>query len=96
MVLPSRGIVAAILIATQMVLGGSILFSRHFYKSLIALRSVLAILVLGQRCVVPAGGIVLLLPWTIGSCGILGAGLMNGSNEAALWAVPAFGPGSVC
>lgn len=88
MVLPSWGIFVAILIVTRFVFGGSTIFSIHFYNSLIALASFLAILALGQGSVVLAGGLDLSLPWTIAFCGILGAGLMNGSNEAALWAIP--------
>lgn len=88
MVMPSWAIFAVILIVTQLVFGGSTIFSMHFYNSLIALTSFLAILALGQGSVVLAGGLDLSLPWTIAFCGILGAGLMNGSNEAAVWAVP--------
>ena len=43
-----------------------------------------------------SGGLDLSVPWTIGFCGILAAGLIQGSNVATLWAVPlALGVGAL-
>ena len=88
MVLPAYVFFLVALIATQLVYGGSTIVSLHFYNSLIVLASFLAILALGQGAVILAGGLDLSLPWTITFCGILAAGLMNGSDAAALWVVP--------
>ncbi len=77
-----------VLVATQFVLGNSLL-SWHFYNSLIVLGSFLAILALGQGTVILTGGLDLSLPWTIGCCGILCAGLLKGSDAALIYALPA-------
>ena len=58
--------------------------------------SFLAILALGQGAVILSGGLDLSVPWTIGFCGILAAGLIQGSNAATFWAVPlALGVGAL-
>lgn len=88
MVLPAYVILVLVLLATQFVYGGDTIFSLRFYNSLAPLVSFLAILALGQGVVVMSGGLDLSIPWTIAFCGILGAGLMQGSNEAAVWVIP--------
>jgi len=87
-VLPAYIVLVLVLIATQLVYGGNTIFSLRFYNSLAPLVSFLAILALGQGVVVMSGGLDLSVPWTIAFCGVLGAGLMQGSNEAAIWAIP--------
>ena len=88
MVLPAYLIFALVLVATQVIFGGDTIFSLRYDNSLVALASFLAILALGQGTVILAGGLDLSLPWTIAFCGILAAGLINGSDAAALWVVP--------
>ena len=77
-----------VLAVTQAVLGHTLL-SWNFYDSLIVLGSFLAILALGQGTVILTGGLDLSLPWTIGFCGILCAGLLKGSDAAMIYAIPA-------
>ena len=77
-----------VLFATEAVLGHSLL-SWTYYDRLIVLGSFLAILALGQGAVILTGGLDLSLPWTIGLCGILCAGLLKGSDAAMIYAVPA-------
>jgi len=86
--LPAYLCFLAILAATQIVLGNTIL-SWPYYDSLIVLGCFLAILALGQGAVILTGGLDLSLPWTIGLCGILCAGLLSGSDAALVYAVPA-------
>lgn len=88
MVLPAYVVLVLVLIATQFIYGGDTIFSLRFYNSLAPLVSFLAILALGQGVVVMSGGLDLSTPWTIAFCGVLGAGLMQGSNEAAIWVIP--------
>jgi ribose transport system permease protein len=87
-VLPAFACFVIVVIVTQLVLGSTVL-SWTYYNSLIVLGSFLAILALGQGTVILTGGLDLSLPWTIGFCGILCAGLIKGSNVATLYAVPA-------
>jgi ribose transport system permease protein len=62
--------------------------SWSYYDSLIVLSAFLAILALGQGTVILTGGLDLSVPWTIGLCGILLAGLVKGSDAALLYALP--------
>ena len=59
-----------------------------YCNSLIVLTSFLAILALGQGTVILTGGLDLSVPWTIGLSGILLAGMVKGSDEALLYALP--------
>ena len=77
-----------VLVATQFVLGHSLL-SWRYYDSLIVLGSFLAVLALGQGTVILTGGLDLSVPWTIGCCGIFCAGLLKGSDAALVYALPA-------
>jgi ribose transport system permease protein len=74
-------------IVTQIVLGHA-LDSWKYWNSLIVLGTFLTILALGQGTVILTGGLDLSLPWTIGLCGILLAGLVKGSDAAFVWALP--------
>lgn len=87
-VMPAYLCLIAVIIVTQFVYGGSTIFGWKYYDSLIVLGSFLAILALGQGSAILTGGLDLSLPWTIGFCGILAAGLIRGSDEAALWVIP--------
>jgi ribose transport system permease protein len=91
-VLPAYVAFVLVVIATQIVYqtvyGESIVFSVKYYDSLVVLGAFLAILALGQGSVILAGGLDLSIPWTLGFCGILAAGLIQGSNVATIWVVP--------
>ena len=88
-ILPAYVAFALVVVATQFVFSGkSIVLSLNYYDSLVVLGAFLAILALGQGAVILAGGLDLSVPWTIGFCGILAAGLMHGSNAATVWVVP--------
>jgi ribose transport system permease protein len=62
--------------------------SLNYFNSLLMLSVVLAVLGLGQGVVVMSGGLDLSVPSTLALCGVLLASLSNGSDIAALWAVP--------
>ena len=95
-VLPAYVAFVLVVIATQVVYHQDIVFSLKYYNSLVVLGSFLAILALGQGAVILSGGLDLSVPWTIGFCGILAAGLIQGSNAATFWAVPlALGVGAL-
>ena len=64
---------------TQLVTGRA-LTNGSYYNSLLVLSSFLLILALGQGAVILTGGLDLSVPWTIGLCGILLAGIVNGPN----------------
>lgn len=78
---------AGMLIATELVFGRALL-SPAYYDSLIVLSSFLAILALGQGTVILTGGLDLSIPWTIGLCGIVLAGMVKGSDAALVYAIP--------
>lgn len=78
---------AAVVLVTELVLGHA-MWNWSYYNSLIVLSSFLAVLALGQGSVILTGGLDLSLPWTIGLCGILLAGMVKGSDGALLYALP--------
>jgi ribose transport system permease protein len=85
--LPAYICFIGVLVVTQVMLGNTLL-SLNYYNSLIVLASFLAILALGQGTVILTGGLDLSVPWTIGLCGILLAGMVSGSNVALVYAIP--------
>ncbi len=85
-VIPAYVGLVIVLVVTQFVYGRTLSFT--YVNSLIVLSSFLAILALGQGAVILTGGLDLSIPWTIGFCGILVAGLVRGADEVAVWAVP--------
>ncbi len=85
--LPAYICFVGVLLVTQYVLGNALL-NFNYYNSLIVLASFLAILALGQGTVILTGGLDLSIPWTIGLCGILLAGMVKGSDAALVYAVP--------
>ena len=87
-ILPAYVAFVLVVIATQFVYPENIIFSLKYYNSLVVLGAFLAILALGQGAVILSGGLDLSVPWTIGFCGILAAGLIQGSNAVTIWAVP--------
>lgn len=87
-VLPAYLAFVVVVVATQVVYGGGTIFAWKYYDSLIVLGSFLAILALGQGTVILSGGLDLSIAWTIAFCGILAAGLINGSNLASVWVIP--------
>lgn len=85
--LPAYVCFIAVVLVTQAVLGNA-LFNWTYYNSLIVLSSFLIILALGQGTVILTGGLDLSVPWTIGLCGILLAGMVKGSDAALIYALP--------
>ena len=87
-ILPAYVAFVLVVIATQFVYPENIIVSVKYYNTLVVLGAFLAISALGQGAVILSGGLDLSVPWTIGFCGILAAGLIQGSNAATIWAVP--------
>ncbi len=86
-ILPAYAGFAVVLVATHLVYGNT-LTNPGYFNSLIVLASFLAVLALGQGAAILTGGLDLSVPWMIGLCGILVAGLVRGSDTVALWAIP--------
>jgi ribose transport system permease protein len=86
--LPSYLCFAAVVIVTELWLGNAVLHW-SYWNSLIVLSSFLAILALGQGTVILTGGLDLCVPWMIGLSGILLAGMVQGSDKAMIYALPA-------
>jgi ribose transport system permease protein len=85
--IPAYVCFAIVVIVTQIAIGHA-LTSWSYFNSLIVLSSFLAVLALGQGAVILTGGLDLSLPWTIGLCGILLAGMVKGSDAALIYALP--------
>jgi len=85
--LPAYVCFVIVLIVTQSTLGHAITNWRY-WDALAVLSGFLAILALGQGTVILTGGLDLSVPWTIGFCGILLAGMVQGSDAALLYALP--------
>ena len=85
---PSYLCFVLVVVATYIVDSGGTVFSFKYYDSLIVLGSFLAILALGQGSVILAGGLDLSVPWAMAFCGILAAGMIQGSDSATVWVVP--------
>jgi ribose transport system permease protein len=83
--IPAYAALVLVLAVTLYVYGG---LDLRYLNSLLVLSCFLSILSLGQGSVILTGGLDLSVPWTIGLCGILLAGITNGANLPALWAVP--------
>jgi ribose transport system permease protein len=86
--LPSYLCFVAVVIVTELWLGSAVLHW-SYWNSLIVLSSFLAILALGQGTVILTGGLDLCVPWMIGLSGILLAGMVQGSDKAMIYALPA-------
>ena len=86
-ILPAYAGFVVVLVATHLVYGNT-LTNPGYFNSLIVLASFLAVLALGQGAAILTGGLDLSVPWMIGLCGILVAGLVRGSDAVALWAIP--------
>ncbi len=82
---PAYVAMAAVLLVTVVVYGG---LDARYINSLVVLSCFLAILALGQGTVILTGGLDLSLPWTIALTAILLAGITNGANGPAIWAIP--------
>ena len=85
--LPAYACLVIVVAITELWLGGAVLHW-DYWNSLVVLSSFLAILALGQGTVILTGGLDLSVPWTIGLCGILLAGLVQGSDAALVYALP--------
>lgn len=85
--LPAYACLIAVVLVTQFTLGQTLL-NWDYWDSLIVLSSFLAVLALGQGTVILTGGLDLSVPWTIGLCGIVLTGMVNGSNLALIYALP--------
>ncbi len=77
-----------LVLAVTQILFGHALTNLAYYDTLIVLASFLAILTLGQGAAILTGGLDLSLPWMIALVGIVVAGLVRGSDAAAIWAIP--------
>jgi ribose transport system permease protein len=86
--LPAYACFLAVVIVTEIWLGSAVLHW-SYWNSLIVLSSFLAILALGQGTVILTGGLDLCVPWMIGLSGILLAGMVQGSDKALIYALPA-------
>jgi ribose transport system permease protein len=86
--LPAYVCFIIVITVTQVWLGHAFL-NPGYWNSLIVLSSFLAILALGQGTVILTGGLDLSVPWTIGLCGIILAGMVKGSDVALIYALPA-------
>ena len=76
-----------VVLVTQFWLGNALL-NWSYWNSVFVLSCFLAILALGQGTVILTGGLDLSVPWTIGFCGILAAGMIQGSDGALVYALP--------
>jgi ribose transport system permease protein len=85
--LPSYTFFLIVVVVTELWLGSAVLHW-SYWNSLIVLSSFLAILALGQGAVILTGGLDLSVPWTIGLSGILLAGMVQGSDQALIYALP--------
>ncbi len=85
--LPAYVCFIAVVLITEAVIGRAAL-SWTYYNSLLVLSSFLLILALGQGTVILTGGLDLSVPWTIGLCGILLTGLVNGHDGPLFYALP--------
>jgi ribose transport system permease protein len=85
---PSYVCFVAVVVVTELWLGSAVLHW-SYWNSLIVLSSFLAILALGQGTVILTGGLDLCVPWMIGLSGILLAGMVQGSDKALIYALPA-------
>ncbi len=83
--LPAYVCFVLVLIGTGLLYGG---LSWGYGDSLLVLASFLAVLSLGQGAVILTGGLDLSVPWTIGLCGIVLAGVAQGQPMVAGWAIP--------
>lgn len=85
--LPAYVCFVLVVLVTEFGIGHALLHW-SFYNSLLVLSSFMLILALGQGSVILTGGLDLSVPWTIGLCGILLAGTVNGHNGPLLYALP--------
>jgi ribose transport system permease protein len=86
--LPAYLCFVIVVLVTELTLGNTVT-NGGYWDSLAVLSGFLAILALGQGTVILTGGLDLSVPWTIGFCGILLAGMVQGSDTALLYALPA-------
>jgi ribose transport system permease protein len=85
--LPAFVCFALVVLLTEFVLGHALL-SWTYWNSLLVLSVFLLVLALGQGTVILTGGLDLSVPWTIGLSAIIFAGLVRGSDEAVIYALP--------
>jgi ribose transport system permease protein len=86
-ILPSYLLLAGAVIATA-ILNGSGFRPSSYFTTLLVFASFLAVLGLGQGAVVIAGGLDLSVAWTITLPAIVVTSYANGSDAAAIWAIP--------
>jgi len=79
--LVTLAVISAILFHTSFAFSG-------YVTSLLLLSSFLIVLAAGQGAVVLIGGLDLSVPYTITLCAVLLTSLADGSNTAAIWAIP--------
>jgi ribose transport system permease protein len=84
---PAFAILVVVLVITAALNGVNFKFGSYL-ASLLTFGSFLAILGLGQGAVVTAGGLDLSVPWAITFPAIVVTTYANGSDAAAMWAIP--------
>ncbi len=84
---PAYAILVVVIVATAVINGSNFKFDTYLV-SLLTFGSFLAILGLGQGAVVTAGGLDLSVPWAIAFPAIVMTTYANGSDSAAIWAIP--------
>lgn len=87
-ILPAYIALLAVLVVTAAFFGSRITLG-NYIDSLLVLGSFMAVLALGQGAVILSGGLDLSTPAVITFAGILLTSWANGSDHAALWAIPA-------
>lgn len=85
--LPAWVLFAAIALATAVITGDRFSFGPYL-STVLMFSTFLAILALGQGAVILSGGLDLSIAWAITFPAIVMTTLADGSNEAAIWAIP--------
>lgn len=76
------------LVIFTMIYYGDAFDAMRYTDRLLVLTAFLAILVLGQGVVIVSGGFDLSVGWSVTTCGVIAAMLMQGSDLALVWTVP--------
>jgi ribose transport system permease protein len=87
LIFPSYVLLAAAVVATGIIYSGGLSIGMYL-TTFATFATFLAILGLGQGAVVIVGGLDLSVPWAITFPALVMTTLANGSDAAALWAVP--------
>ncbi len=85
-VLPALGAFLVIVAVTFAFFGN---LGADYVRSLLLLTALLGVLGFGQATVIITGGLDLSIPWAITLCAVVFSSLVDGSDAALLWSVPA-------